>query len=244
MSKVFNCRKAFVGHKLVLVAPSGFNNHDFIGRTQVKVSFLRRLWVMICTAGIRFYAHGLNNLKVLGAEHIPASGGVLLAANHISGYDTVFIPSAVLGKCPWQMIWAPAKEELFKNPLLGAIFRSWGAFPVKRGRDVRAGKQLGQLLQTEKVMLFPEGTRHKDGTLGPGNRGVGKLIYEHQPVVIPTGLQGINRWRFPGVGQQGTIRFGAPVDFGDLYPLEDCKETHMLIVERLMAAIAQQLEDQ
>ncbi len=203
----------------------------------MKVPFIRRLWVTISSAVVRFYASSLNRFQVVGAENIPASGGVLLAANHISGYDTVFIPAAVLQHHPWQMTWAPAKVELFKNPLIGAIYRSWGAFPVKRGRDIRAGKHLGDLLQTQKVMLFPEGTRHKDGKLGPGNRGVGKLIYEHQPVVIPTALSGINHWKFLKFGQQGKISFGAPIDFSDLFQLEDEKATHRLIVERLMSAI-------
>lgn len=210
----------------------------------MKISIFRRSWVLFIASSIGFYACCLNRFKIIGAERIPATGGVLLAANHISGYDTVFIPAAVLRRHPWQMIWAPAKEELFRNPLLGAILRSWGAFPVRRGRDVRAGKQLGELLRTEKVMLFPEGTRHKDGQLGKGNRGVGKLIYDHRPVVIPTGLSGINRWRFFGFGQQGMIRFGAPLDFNDLFVKEDCKETHLLIMERLMAAIAAQIGDQ
>ena len=208
----------------------------------MKVSFIRRLWVMVCTTMIRFYAISLNHLQVIGAKNIPADGGILIAANHISGYDTVFIPTIAIAEHPWQMIWAPAKEELFRNPLLGALYQSLGAFPVKRGRDIRAGKKLGHLLQTEKVMLFPEGTRHPDGTLGRGNRGVGKLIYEHQPVVIPTALSGINHWKFLKLGQQGTIHFGRPVDFSDLLELEDKKATHLLIVERLMAAIADELK--
>ena len=207
----------------------------------MKVSFIRRLWVMMCCAMIRFYAMSLNHLLVIGTKNIPVEGGVLLAANHISGYDTVLLPTTVLAEHPWQMIWAPAKEELFRNPLLGALYQSLGAFPVKRGRDIRAGKQLGHLLQTEKVMLFPEGTRHPDGTLGRGNRGVGKLIYEHHPVVIPTALSGINHWNFLKLGQQGSIRFGKPIDFSDLLKLEDKKATHLLIVERLMAAIAAEL---
>ena len=207
----------------------------------MNISLLRRAWVLLTAYIIGFYASFLNRLRISGAEHIPASGGVLFASNHISGYDTVFIPWAVLRACPLQMIWAPAKEELFRNPILGRIFRSWGAFPVRRGRDLRAGKHLGELLQSQKVMLFPEGTRNKDGTLGKGNRGVGKLIYEHRPVVIPTSLQGLNHWKFPGFGQQGRIVFGLPVDFSDLYQKEDCRDTHLLIVERLMAAIAEGL---
>lgn len=208
----------------------------------MHVSILRRYWVMFAACFLAFYAHVVNRLKVIGGENLPEDGGVLLVANHISGYDTVFLPTAVFFQHPFQMVWAPAKEELFENLLLGTFYRSLGAFPVKRGRDVRAGKHLGQLLQTEKVMLFPEGTRNKDGKLGKGNRGVGKLIYDHRPVVIPTTLTGINRWKFPGLGQRGAIKFGAPLDFSDLFQLEDCKATHLLIVERLMAAIAEGLE--
>ncbi len=207
----------------------------------MQVSWFRRLWVMISVSVIGIYATIFNRLKVVGGEHLPEFGGVLVAANHISGYDTVYIPVAVMWQHPFQMLWAPAKEELFKHPLLGAIFRSWGAFPVRRGRDVRAGKQLGELLQSEKVMLFPEGTRHADGQLGKGNRGVGKLIYEHQPLVIPTALSGLSSWKFPGLGQRGEIRFGAPLDFSDLFTRENNKETHLLIVERLMTAIADEL---
>jgi len=209
----------------------------------VHVSFLRRCWVMFVGVFIAFYAFVCNRLEVVGSEHLPDEGGVLLASNHISGYDTVFLPITVFRQHPFQMVWAPAKEELFENKFLGFLYRSWGAFPVKRGRDVRAGKHLGQLLQTEKVMLFPEGTRNKEGKLGKGNRGVGKLIYDHRPTVIPTALSGINKWRFPGFGQRGLIHFGAPLDFSDLLKLEDCKETHLLIVERLMAAIADGLEE-
>jgi len=209
----------------------------------LDVPFYRRWWVMFVSLFIAFYARCLNRLRVVGCEHLPEDGGVLLASNHISGYDTVLLPTAVFMRFPFQMVWAPAKEELFENRLIGAIYRSWGAFPVKRGRDVRAGKHLGLLLQTEKVMLFPEGTRNKEGKLGKGNRGVGKLIYDHQPTVIPTSLSGINRWRFPGFGQRGRIYFGAPLDFSDLLKLDDCKQTHILIVERLMAAIAEGLEN-
>lgn len=208
----------------------------------MKTSLLRRAWVLLTAYVIGFYGSFLNRLRVSGTEHIPASGGVLLASNHISGYDTVLLPWAVLRACPLQMVWAPAKEELFKNPFLGRLFRTWGAFPVRRGRDVRAGKHLGDLLQSEKVMLFPEGTRNKDGVLSKGNRGVGKLIYDHRPTVVPTALQGLNRWTFPGFGQAGRVVFGPPVDFTDLYQREDCKETHLLIVERLMAKIAEGLE--
>jgi 1-acyl-sn-glycerol-3-phosphate acyltransferase len=196
---------------------------------------------MLAAYVIGVYASGLNRFTTHGMENIPRQGGVLIASNHISGHETVFLPWVVLRAFPLQMLWAPAKEELFRNPLMGAIFKSWGAFPVRRGRDLKAGKHLGQLLETQKVMLFPEGTRHKDGQLGKGNRGVGKLIYDHRPVVIPTALTGLNHWKVPGIGQRAEAHFGEPLNFDDLFLLEDCKETHIAIVERVMAAIAAQL---
>jgi len=210
----------------------------------LKISLTRRLWITFSAYVIGIYASLLNRFRTIGADNIPTSGGVLLASNHISGYETVFLPWAVIHKYPLRMVWAPAKEELFKNPVLSWLFRSWGAFPVRRGRDIRAGKTLNELLQTERVMLFPEGTRHRDGQLGSGNRGVGKTIYEVRPHVVPTALSGLNHWKFPGFGQQAQVVFGKPIDFSDLYQLENNKETHLKIVARLMAAIAELLEDE
>lgn len=204
----------------------------------MNVSIIRRFWVGISAAVIGFYATCINRCKIVGAKNIPDRGGILFLANHISAFDTVLLPAAILKSRPWKMVWAPAKEELFENRILGAIFRSWGAFPVKRGRDIRAGKELGRLIEHQAVMLFPEGTRHKDGQLGSGNRGVGKLIYEHRPVVIPVSLSGLNHWRVGAWGQPAQIRFGEPLDCSDLLELVDEKQTHILIVERVMEKIA------
>lgn len=204
----------------------------------MKAHFLQRCWVTFSVYVVGIYASGLNRFVITGSGNIPHDGPVLIASNHISAYDTIFLPWAVIRNHPLQMLWAPAKEELFTNPLLRMIYTSWGAFPVKRKRDVRAGRTINDLLLDQKVMLFPEGTRHKDGQLGPGNRGVGKIIYDTRPAVIPTALTGLNRWKFPGFGQEGAVIFGTALNFDDLYELEDRKETHILIVNRVMLAIA------
>ena len=209
----------------------------------MKVSLLRRSWVTFSIWVIGFYASAINRFCIKGAERIPRSGGVLVASNHISAYDTIFLPWAVIRGNPLQMLWAPAKEELFAN-LFGLLYRSWGAFPVRRGRDVRAGKHINELLKDQKVMLFPEGTRHKDGVLGKGNRGVGKIIYDTKPQVIPAALTGVNNWHFPAFGAKGGVSFGIPLNFDDLYLLPDCKETHQLIVDRVMGAIATLLREE
>ena len=204
----------------------------------MKISFIRRFWITFSAYVVGFYASVLNSFRVKGADNIPPAGGALIASNHISAYETIFLPWAVIRNYPLQMLWAPAKEELFAKPFQGWLYASWGAFPVKRGRDVRAAKVINDLLRDQRVMLYPEGTRHKDGVLGRGNRGVGKIIYETRVAVIPTALLGFNTWKFPGFGQEATVVFGTPLDFSDLFLLPDCKETHQLIVDRVMAAIA------
>jgi 1-acyl-sn-glycerol-3-phosphate acyltransferase len=210
----------------------------------MRVSFLQRLWVTFSCYVVGFYASTLNRFVTKGTENIPASGGVLLTSNHISAYETIFLPWAVIRAHPFQMLWAPAKEELFEKPLQRLLYSSWGAFPVRRKRDVKANRTINSLLQDQKVMLFPEGTRHKDGKLGPGNRGVGKIIYDTRPTVIPTALIGFNSWKFPGFRQPAMAVFGLPLDFSDLYVLEDNKETHNLIVGRVMQAIAELLKEE
>ena len=208
----------------------------------LKVSFIRRFWVTFSAHVVGFYASVLNRFTISGDESIPQTGGVLLASNHISAFDTIFLPWAIIRRFPFQMVWAPAKEELFVKPFQRWMYSSWGAFPVRRKRDVRAGKVLNELLETQKVMLFPEGTRNRQGILGKGNRGVGKIIYDTHPAVIPTAIIGLNTWKFPGFGQKAQVVFGPPLDFSDLYERENCKETHVLIVERVMSAIADLLK--
>jgi len=210
----------------------------------VRVSFLQRFWVTFSCYVVGFYASTLNRFVIKGAENIPATGGVLLASNHISAFETIFLPWAVIRQHPFQMLWAPAKEELFEKGFQRLLYSSWGAFPVRRKRDVKANKTINTLLLDQKVMLFPEGTRHKDGKLGTGNRGVGKIIYDTRPTVIPTALIGFNNWKFPGFGQPATVIFGSALDFSDLYLLEDNKETHNLIVGRVMQAIAGLLKEE
>ncbi|GAB4300998.1 MAG: lysophospholipid acyltransferase family protein [Desulfuromonadia bacterium] len=209
----------------------------------MNVSLLRRLWVTFSAWVIGIYASVINRFEIEGDHHLPREKrGVLILSNHISAYETIFIPWAVLRRNPFRMLWAPAKEELFRSPLQRWLYTSWGAFPVKRGRDVKAGKTINDLLADQQVMLYPEGTRHRDGLLGKGNRGVGKIIYDTHPLVIPTALLGLNHWKFPGIGQKGKVIFGQPMDFSDCYGLADCKETHQMIVDRVMDEIARLLQ--
>jgi 1-acyl-sn-glycerol-3-phosphate acyltransferase len=187
-------------------------------------------------------------LHIAGAEHIPSKDGVVLVSNHISLLDTLLIPYSIMTIQGVQFIWAPAKAELFRIPIIGRVIALSGAFPVRRGRgDLRAIRRIGEHMRTGKLMLFPEGTRSPDGRLGQGKRTIGKLIYDTRPVVVPTAVWGTNQvWPSgrrpfrlrPLIG----IRYGQPLDLQQYYTRPDTKETAEAIVKEIMGAIAVLLE--
>lgn len=188
-------------------------------------------------------------VRIDGEAHIPLKGGVLLASNHISMLDALLIPCAVMETRGMQMVWSPAKEELFRIPVVGRVLLSWGSFPVRRGRgDLRTMRRIMTLLCDHRVMLFPEGTRSRDGHLQKGQRTVGKFIYYARPVVIPTAVSGTNHilpkgaW-FPSFHRPIAVRFGPPLDLQRYYDQPDSKHTAEAIVQEVMQAIAA-LQDQ
>ena len=204
---------------------------------------IKHLWVWLCLMPIGLYASLINRLKIEGAENIPRKGGVLLLSNHTSAYETVILPWAIIKSRPFRFVWAPAKAELFKNPLFGWLISTWGAFSVQRGRAVKAGKKIDHLLKSELLMLYPEGTRSKDGTLGKGNRGVGKIIYENRPIVIPVGISGMNDWAYPCFNRRAKIKFGKPMNFEEYYNSVDSKKAYTEIIDKVMSGIGDLLEE-
>ncbi len=211
---------------------------------QAPMGLGRRAWFRFSWLVLGGFLAGLNRLKVMGAEHVPRGGGVLFAANHLSIFDTLLIPWVNIAKVGMEVVWAPAKAELFEIPLLNRIISSWGAFPVYRsGRDIRAMRRLIDLMHREKVMLFPEGTRSLDGWMGRGNRAVGKLIYRARPVVIPTAILGTDQLLakgriVPRLFSNLEVRFGPALDLDRFYRADDTKATAEAIVHTVMRSIA------
>jgi 1-acyl-sn-glycerol-3-phosphate acyltransferase len=212
--------------------------------SQQSMSLGQRAWFGFSWLALGAFLAGLNRLKIVGAEHVPPGGGVLLAANHLSIVDTLLIPWINIARVRLEVVWAPAKAELFDIPIINHIIASWGAFPVQRGgSDVRAMRRLVELMRREKVMLFPEGTRSADGWLGKGNRAVGKLIYLARPTVIPTAILGTDRLLAKGrmrprLFSKLEVRFGPPLDLECYYAAEDTKATAEAIVSYVMRSIA------
>jgi 1-acyl-sn-glycerol-3-phosphate acyltransferase len=124
-----------------------------------------------------------------GAENVPKSGGAIIAPNHMSFFDPPLTGSAM--KRP---LYFMAKKELFDIPVFGWIIRRTNAFPVKRGlQDMSAMRHAFSLLeQGHLLLMFPEGTRSKNGRLGKARMGSGMVACNAQVPLIPVKIENTN----------------------------------------------------
>lgn len=131
--------------------------------------------------------HRWFGLRVRGAEHVPASGPVLVVSNHQSVLDPPLVGGATARTLHFM-----AKAELFRIPVFGRLIRSLNAHPVRReGSDPKALKVAARLLEEGHALLaFPEGTRSRDGSLGEGKPGVGMLAVLSEAPVVPAYIAG------------------------------------------------------
>ena len=158
------------------------------------------------------FFHLYFRLSRIGREHVPESGPVIFASNHRSFLDPFVI--ATIARRPMYYV---AKEELFRHRLTAWFLNALGAFPVRRGQGD------GDMLETAKailargdaVLIFPEGTRIRPGSLGRPKRGVGRLALETGAPVVPVaviGTEAIRKgWRIRP--HKVRIRVGRPLTF-------------------------------
>ncbi|WP_339062679.1 lysophospholipid acyltransferase family protein [Tepidibacillus marianensis] len=172
--------------------------------------------------------------RVKGRENIPASGSVIVVANHISNYDPLVLACAIK-----RNVHFIAKDELFTIPLLGPILRKIGAFPIKRGgNDRKAIKQALQILKEGKVLgIFPEGTRSKTGELGKGMPGAALFALRSDATIIPVGIESTYKWYKPIY-----VNIGKPIDI-DSYRIGKVKSDDLEeVMNYLMVQIQNQLD--
>ncbi len=149
-------------------------------------------------------------ITVIGKENIPdMKGGYIVASNHVSNNDPPVVGITFKGKFNFM-----AKEELFqKNKFFTWIITKMGAFPVKRGAKDGAQaieKALESLKSGRIFVIFPEGTRSKDGTLGRAKSGVTIIAAKAKAPVVPVFIK-YGRKRF---------RRRIQVSIGEMMPAE------------------------
>ena len=142
------------------------------------------------------FVGALSGWEVRGREHIPPHGGLIVASNHISFWDPPLVGTAVMRELHFL-----AKEELFRVPVLGPLIRSFNSIPIRRGVADLSGltKAMEVLRAGRALLMFPEGTRARDGELKAARPGVGMLAVATDARIVPAYISGSNepgKWLF------------------------------------------------
>jgi 1-acyl-sn-glycerol-3-phosphate acyltransferase len=191
-------------------------------------------------------ARTLCRPTIEGRENVPAQGAVLLASNHLSFIDSVVIPLSVTHR----RVRFLAKSDYFegtglKGRATKAVFGSLGAMPVRRGnaRDAMLSLEtmLDRLREGEACVVYPEGTRSRDGRLYRGRTGVAHLAMESKAPIVPVAVSGTQRVQPIGASMPRphpfTVRFGEPLDFSTGYDHLAPGKARRVITDRVMDAI-------
>lgn len=127
---------------------------------------------------------------VRGREHVPRAGGLIVASNHISFQDPPLIGTALVRELHYL-----AKEELFRQPVLGPLITYFNSIPIRRGMADLSGlhRAMECLKAGNALIVFPEGSRMRDGELHPGRPGVGMLSVNTDALILPCFISGSDR---------------------------------------------------
>jgi 1-acyl-sn-glycerol-3-phosphate acyltransferase len=189
--------------------------------------------------------HLLWRPQVIGGEHIPRAGGAIVASNHLSAVDSVFLPLMI-----HRPLTFAAKSEYFagRRPahlFVGAYLRATGQLKVDREGARAAQDMLDAALQLlnsgELFGIYPEGTRSPDGRLYRGRTGVGWLALASGLPVIPAAVIGTDRVLPPGHIVPGlhqvSIHFGEPLTFEEYQQNGPAAQARRAITDDVMKAI-------
>ena len=178
------------------------------------------------------------NLSFEGLENIPDDVGYIYASNHRSYADPVLISIPVKKRFVYM-----AKEELFKNPFFAALIRMMGAFPVVRGSgDMKVIDTAVEKLESGKnLVIFPEGTRSKDGKVGKGKTGVAMIAAMTGADVIPVGIVFEGKLSFR---KKVVVKYGKPVHSEQLALSEKPSPKELKAVKlKIMDSITELVEE-
>jgi 1-acyl-sn-glycerol-3-phosphate acyltransferase len=140
----------------------------------------------------------IARVRVTGRDQVPREGGLIIASNHISFWDPPLVGAAAPRSCHFL-----AKEELFRTPLLGPILGRVHAIPIRRAMADLSGisRAIDVLRNGKALVMFPEGSRMRDGELHPSRPGVGMMAVHGEVPIVPCFISGSDRpgrWWYGG----------------------------------------------
>ena len=179
---------------------------------------------------------------VKGLDNVPAEGAAILASNHLSFSDSIFMPLMV----PRPVVFL-AKSEYFtgkgiKGKLTATFFRLTNQLPMDRSGGAASALSLDAGMDVLKngslLGIYPEGTRSPDSRLYRGKVGVARLALQARVPVIPVAMIGTDKVqpigkRMPNIRRIGMI-FGEPLDFSRYYGMEDDRLIQRSVTDEIM----------
>jgi 1-acyl-sn-glycerol-3-phosphate acyltransferase len=175
--------------------------------------------------------------QIYGLGHF-YPGPALIAANHTSFLD----PPAVSISSP-QEVHFLARKTLFNNPLFGGLIRSLNSHPVSgQAEDIGVFKTIVDLLKDKKkVIIFPEGKRSFDGTIGEIKPGIALLLARTEAALIPTYIHGTfaiwgRKRSLPKLFGKTAVVFGSPIFYSHSHG-KDRKESQKEVTDKLQKAL-------
>jgi 1-acyl-sn-glycerol-3-phosphate acyltransferase len=191
------------------------------------------------------FLHILWRPQITGGENIPPAGGAILASNHLSIVDSVFLPLLLS-----RPVTFAAKSEYFTGTSLsqrfaGAYMRATKQLSVERASTRSAQETLQAALDLLKAGdlfgIYPEGTRSPDGRLYRGRTGVGWLALASGLPVIPVAMVGTDRVLPPGHSipslRRVGVRVGKPLTFEGYQDMRPAARARRAVTDEVMEAI-------
>ena len=178
-------------------------------------------------------------MRVVHPERMVESGPLILAVNHTSFFDP-----PLAGICSRRGVYYLARKTILKWPFFGPLFPAMNVIPVERdGNDMSALREvIKKIKEGNGVVLFPEGTRSKDGNIQPARAGIGFVIAKTGAPVLPMRIFGAYD-AFPKNSKrlhftQITVVIGEPLVFDRNELASATRETYQMLSDRVMEAIA------
>jgi len=185
-----------------------------------------RLYYRISHFFVRWFFKIVFGLKISGSENMKYKENFLFASNHISYGDPPVVGSALNREVSFL-----AKKELFVNPVFGWLITKYHAIPVDRDEaDMKALKLiLSKLKSGESVLMFPEGTRSRNGHLGELKGGVGFIAYNAKVTIVPVFIGNSNRlFRCFLRRARLEVKIGPPIRINKQYIPRNKKEAYTI----------------
>lgn len=179
---------------------------------------------------LRLFCKVFFKYEVIGIENVPLEGNVIIAANHKSNLDPIFVASSMTTR----EVAAIAKKELFDHKVLGFILKKLNTIPIDReNTGIATVKQILRAIKDGYVLgLFPEGTRVKGKEFGQAKAGLSLFASKGKANVVPISV--ISSYK---LFSRVKIYIGEPIDMSQYFRAKLTNEDHERISEGIMQVI-------